>query len=334
MTSVWTNVDPVEAEGRLRSIRRRLAELDEALQGQQMILRDNPDSFAFQLACESLLLNQQRLQAELIQLVCNRSHEQISLALSGQNFVNHSASLGYLGIFLIRLQKLYSSIGQAIRTGPTLRGPIAADIRSATDLRLSNIYPSSFGMKMFVPSEFDLMGNSVASDSLDALFQLLQSSIEEDRFMRLSGELGRRTFGHLRHVASTLQDAQATLTINWIDYTGTRHNWESTPETNRKIIEQLDKIKETRSEEKRLKGRLVGASLLRNRFELLLPERTIIDGKFVSGLGPEITKAFGSVCNVIVDETEIHDRVSGESKTYYSLKLIEHEDKAAEAFTS
>jgi hypothetical protein len=323
VTSVWENIEPVEAEGRLRSLRRRLAELDEALQGQQAILRENPESFAFKLACESLLQIQKRLREELVELVRYRRNEQITFALGGSNFADNSASLGNLGVFLIRLQKLYSSIAQAIRTGPTLRGPIAVDIRAATELRLADVYPSSFGMQMFVPSGFDLMGNSISSEALEAMFQLLVSTNNEQKLMRLSGEYGRRTLGHLRHVATTLREVSATLNINWTDYTGTQHNWVSGPDTTALIIEYLDNITETRSEQRQITGRLVGASLLRNRFELLLPDRSLIEGKFVSGLAAAITDAFGAMCAVTVDETEVRDKVSGETKTYYSLKEIE-----------
>jgi len=323
VTSIWENIEPVEAEGRLRGVRRRLAELDEALQGQQAILRENPESFAFKLSCESLLQIQTRLRDELVELVRHRRNEQITFALGGAQFADNSASLGTLGVFLIRLQKLYSSIAQAISTGPTRRGPIAVDIRAATELRLADVYPSSFGMQMFVPSGFDLVGNSISSEALDAMFQLLMSTDDDQKLMRLSGEYGRRTFGHLRQVATVLREASATLKINWTDYTGTQHNWVSDPDATLRIIEHLDKITETRSEQRQFSGRLVGASLLRNRFELLLPDRSMIEGKFISGLGAAITDAFGEICTVTVDETEVRDKVSGETKTYYSLKAIE-----------
>lgn len=323
MTTVWMDIDPVEAEGQLRALRRRLAELDDALQGQQAILRENPESFAFKLSCESLLQIQKRLRNELVKLVRFRVNEQVAIALEGSKFAEHSASLGYLGYFLIRIQKLYSSIAQAIKTGPTLRGPIGSDISLATELRLANVYPSSFGMKMFVPSSFDLMGNSVASDTLESMFQLLKATDDEQKIMSLSGEYGRRTFGHLRHVASLLRDANATLKIDWTDYTGTQHNWVSSHDTTSRIIMSIDNITVTRSEQRRLTARLVGASLLRNRFELLLLDRSTLEGKFVSGLGPAITDAFGAICDATVDETEIHDKVSGQTKTYYSLKSIE-----------
>jgi hypothetical protein len=326
MISIWKNIDANEAEVRSRGLRRRLADLDQALQAQQAILRDNPDSFAFKLSCNSLIQIQGRLRSELYSLLSHRSNEQISFALGGRKFANHSASMGYLGIFLIRLQKLYTSIAQAIQTGPTRRGRIALELQQATELRLADVFPSSFGMKVCVESGFNLLGQSVASESLEHMFQLLKSSENEQLLMRFSGELGRRTCNHLNHLATLLQSEEATLKIDWIDYTGTQNNWISTPEKISRIINQINKITEIKSEEKELVGRLVGASLLRNRFEFLLADRKTIEGKFVSGLSSEITDAFGSICTVTVDETEIYDTVSGERQTYYSLTAIQKDE--------
>lgn len=323
MIAVWKDIDPLDAEGRLRGLRRRLAELDDAIKGQQAILRERPESFAFQLSCNSLLQMQEALRQEFSVLIRHRTNEKIDLALDGNRFIGHSASLGHLGFFFLRLQKLYSSIAQAIRTGPTLRGPIAEEIRSATDLRLSATYPSSFGMTLYVPTSFDLMGNSIAADSLDTMFQLLTSSCDEKRLMQFSGELGRRTFSHLRHVASSIYYAEADFKIEWSDFTGTRHTWETNANVAREIIQNLSNITETRSGERLLTGRLVGASLLRNRFELLLTDNTLVEGKVIADLSDAIRKAFGTVCKVRVNETEILDRGTGDRRTYYALIMID-----------
>jgi hypothetical protein len=331
MINIWNNINAVEAEDRLRGIRRRLADLDLVLQNQQSILKDSPNSFAFKLSCDSLIQIQERLRVEFYDLLRNRSTEQVTFCLEGKEFGNHSASMGYLGVFFIRLQKLYTSIAQAIQTGPTRRGPIAAELRQATELRLADVFPSSFGMKTFVESDFNLFGQSVASDSLESMFQLLKASEDDQSLMRLSGELGRRACNHLNHVAGLLKSAEATLKIDWTDYTGTQNNWTSTPEKISRIIGQLNKITETRSEEKVLNGRLVGASLLRNRFEIVLVNGETIEGKFVSGLSSDIKNCFGYECKATVDETELYDKVSEDRQTYYSLTAIQKVDPDGQA---
>ena len=69
------------------------------------------------------------------------------------------------------------------------------------------------------------MGHSVASEALEAMFQLLKAAEDEQAQTQLSGEFGRRTFSHLTNVAEALRQADATLKVDWVDYAGTQHGW-------------------------------------------------------------------------------------------------------------
>ena len=51
---LWEDIDPVEAEARMRGLVRRLSELDAALTTAQHIRAQNPHSFSAELSLESL----------------------------------------------------------------------------------------------------------------------------------------------------------------------------------------------------------------------------------------------------------------------------------------
>jgi hypothetical protein len=323
MLEVWQGVDPVVAEARLRGLRRRLSELDAALADQQALARANPNSFGIALSGDSLRSMEGALRLELVEVLRHRQAEQISIVLDGPNFVEHSAKLSDLGVIFTRMQKLFSSVAQAITTGPTTRGPIRSDIMAHTAMRLQATYASSFGMNVAVPSNYDLLGESLPSDTLSQLFHLLFAAQNDAHLMRVSGEVGRRSLVHLRHLASHLKATETTMNVDWKDFAGTKHEWQISRDSADKIITTIDNITETRSETKVFDGRLVGASLLRNRFEVLLDSDYVLEGKFVSGLSGPIQETFGKRITVTLDETEIHDRVSGESKTFYTLKALQ-----------
>ena len=322
MISPWKGIDPREAEASLRGLLRRLSELDTALRHQQEILQERPDSFAFRLACDSLLRMQGNLQREMNTLVKYRVHETVDIALNGGPFADQAASIAALGTVLIRLQKLFNSIGQAIRTGPTLRGPVSNEIRQLTEFRVVAFHPSSFGMTLVSPAGYDLIGESLSAASLGIMFQLLRAAEDDDEIMRLFGELGGRAFGHFRHVIEILDDRQSTITMRWADYTGTQYAWEAGAPKVSHISARLRTMTERRSEDRVLQGRLVGASLLRNRFELLLADQTVIEGKMVSGVTEAVKEAFGKPCEAHVTETEIHDQMTGQSRSYYALTAV------------
>lgn len=319
--NAWVDIDPAEAESRSRSLRRRLSDIEQAMQEQLAALREKPDSFAFRLGWKSLASMQERLKGDLAVVTVHRASEQLTVILDGAKF-NREADLGTLGTLLIRLQKLYTSIGQAITRGPTLRGPISGAIRDMTQLRLQTTFASSFGMHMTVPADYDLMGNSVPTSALETMFQLLNATNDESRLMQMSGEIGRRSFGHLRHIAIALRDADADLKTEWRDLAGTQYSWHLRRGDAAGVIANLGNISETRTGEITTRGRLVGASLLRNRFEFLSDDGAIYDGKFVVGLGPSIRAAFGEECMATIDETEVADLGSGESRVYFSLREL------------
>jgi hypothetical protein len=316
----WKNIDPSVAERQLFGLRRRLSELDHALKANQIALRETPDSFSFKLAAQSLLAMQENLRGELSALLRHRVAENINVVLDGPSFDGHSTDFLAFGRFLINIQKLYTSIAQAIVRGPTLRGPISKEIESSTQLRLLATYPSSFGINVGVESNFDILGHSVASDSLEALFALLHSSSEETSLMRLKGELGARAFNHLRRLMVDLGSREAELKVGWHDFTGTEYNWEITSERTNNVIRAIDNINFTESSEIILEGFLVGASLLRNRFEFLtLEDQTLLEGKVVAGINPKLRRNFGLRCFAKFKEISVLDKGTDETRKYYTL---------------
>lgn len=322
MIRPWDDIDPKTAEAQSRGIIRRLADLEDALKQGQIALQMRPDSYGLQLSARSLLEIQGRLKQELASLARHRQAELVTIVLRGQKFQEHSSNAGVLGALLIRLQKLYTSVGQSIRSGPTLRGPFAKDLVEKTDLRLAATFESSFGMTLYANSDYDLIGDSLAAETLQTTFQLLSSAHDEDRLMRLSGEVGRRAITHLRHVAIILRDSDAEVDVRWTDMAGIEHEWRSNRLRNDEIIASIQNTHQVRSEQRIVEGRLVGASLLRNRFELLTADG-VIEGKYVGGISQEIRRCFGLICRASLDETVVSDLTSGEEKIYYALKSVE-----------
>lgn len=72
MNSIWHGIDPREAEAKLRSLKRRLCDLDDALENQAAMLGAHPNSFAFKLDMEGLMQKQSDLQDELATLLRHR----------------------------------------------------------------------------------------------------------------------------------------------------------------------------------------------------------------------------------------------------------------------
>jgi len=324
MTAIWSGVDPNHAEQALRALSRRLRELESALSDQRELLQARPDSFAFSLGYSSLVQLQERLLGERSELLKHRVAERVDVSLEGASFQKDGASAAALGALLIRLQKLYSSIAQAITEGPKLRGPIASAIMSATELRLAATFPSSFGMSLIV--ERGPMDGEVAhlpSASLERMFGLLKTEQTALALMQTTGELGGRVLNHYRHIANILQSTESDLKVEWSDSEGIKHYWLTSSESAGKTVSLLKSIQEVSSETNTVIGRLVGASLLRNRFELLADDGRLLEGKVTGNALRTISTCFGKVVNAELDMTTVRDQGSGEARTYYALVSID-----------
>lgn len=324
MIDLWSINDQKAIQGledQIRGLNRRLSELDAALRDTQEILRADPENFAIRLSNASLVKMQASLQRELVEAVRYRSNEEIKIVLDGKGINDHSADVLSLSVILSRFQRLYSSVAHAINNGPTVRGPLAGGILKATSLRLQATYPSSFGMKIYVPSDFDLLGNSVSVSALEILFELFGSSTRDDYIMEKAGEIGSRSLRHLKALARHIEESGTELSVDWRDYSGIKHDWRVGPEKASLVVKTIDKIAQTRSELKEVQGRLVGASLLRDRFELLAGD-TLYNGKFVASQSRAVQESFGQTITAILEETEITDLASNEKRSYFTLTEI------------
>jgi len=317
----WKDIEPIAAEAQMRGLTRRLAEVEEAIQHSQKLRAASPDSFAAQLGWSSLRKMQSALEAERLSLVRYRARERVTVALNGPAFAKHTADLGNLGVFLIRLQKLYTSIAQAITVGPRLRGPVGKEISLATTMRFADVFPSSFGMEIFVDQKFDMFGESVASSALQTLFNLLSSSDRENEISRLSAELGSRTVNHLRRVLDDLARSDAGFSIKWSDSAGTEYQWAANEEQVKLITQTTSRFKTLSSETVSLRGVLTGASLLRDRVEFLSVDG-VIEGKMAKAAKASVRDYFGRHCIGTFDRIIVVETVTGEERLYYTLTGI------------
>lgn len=320
---LWKNIEPAEAESRMRGLARRLAELDQVLQKNQHIYSKNPSSFAAELAVSSMESLQRNLLAEKADLLRHRELELLQVALKGRSYVDHSAGVGQLGVFLIRLQKLYSSIAQSITTGPTRRGAISNEIVSATAMRFASVYPSSFGMEIFIRPKFDMFGESTATSTLQTLFALLNASRREAEISRLSAELGQRALNHFRHILDDLLRTDAGFSLSWVDTSGTEYSWTADHEQISVLQNNVARFKPSRSIELNIPAVLLGASLLRDRFELLTSDREVIEGKLTRDVKPKLREVFGRQFKARLERVEIEETVSGDTRTFYTLLDIQ-----------
>lgn len=323
MAGVWENIDAAEAEARLSTLYERMSQLESILEGQAQILQKDPTSFAFKLMYNSFVFEQKRLQTELKELLLHRVHEQIGCHLNGPDFEHGTAQFDTLAAFLRFSQKLFSSIAHAITKGPTRRGRIPQEIIQLTQLKLTATSPGSFQLKIAIPSKLDLLRESPVIETLNKMFDLLNTGSEEDDLLNIAGLLGSRAMSQYRLLMRELVATETVPVLEWRTPTGQQKIWRPTYVSVSNTLQKLVNLVEKNIENKSIRGQLVGASLLRNTFEFISEDsKEIIRGNITKEALRTTSEFFGKRCEIVYSETTIVDSIAGIERKSFTLSEI------------
>ena len=119
------------------------------------------------------------------------------------------------GNILTSFQELADALGQYCKGGPTLKGAIPADILEATKFRATQIFEGSFGIQLKSKSTSDLFHNSLASDVLYELTNLLETKDNEDNISNKLHALKGRVASKYRRFLKEITKLDSPVKIQW-----------------------------------------------------------------------------------------------------------------------
>lgn len=123
--------------------------------------------------------------------------------------------LDQLGSIITSFQELAHAIGQYCEGTPTLKGPIPTSIIDQTKFRATQIFSGSFGLQIKAKSNADLFGNSLSSDVLLELTNLLSILDNEDALSNKLHQLHGRVASKYRTFIKELKRTQSPLRVDW-----------------------------------------------------------------------------------------------------------------------
>lgn len=307
-----------EAEKRVRWLRESIRNADEAIEVQQRIISPDESIEGHPLSVEGLRRSQQRMEAELADLMRYREIEVIDFALAGGRYDGHRAGAKTLSVFLDVLQKLFERVGQAINDpnpGPVIR----SEIRQLCQLEVAGFFPSSFGVRFAAMTRTDLTGSSLANSALEATFELVNSSSPVEQAARV----GQRAMMQYRHLVTTLIKAEATPKVSWRSPSGEELSWINDDNALLTLANRLSHIRDMKPKVVVAQGVLTGASLSRQKFEFSGDEGRVT-GKAPRDLSAKVKEYFGKTCQITYIETLFIDETTEQEKKSRVLVDITH----------
>ncbi len=230
-----------------------------------------------------------------------------------------------VGQFLGNLQRLVDAIGQAKSGNPTTRGGIPDSILDQTRLDPVNTYMGSFGIRLETNQEDNLFGMSLAGDSLEGLFDLLDAGYRATELVGQLTQLKSRVAKNYKDLLSTIETSLGAASLTWNQYrTMRRRQGRITRESARNIIAQIDAASDAIQENLSLQAKFLAGNIRNLRFEIeTLDNKERFDGIFHEEAIEEVeVVTLGSSCQVILQPNLQVNEATGEERTTYILLSI------------
>ena len=159
------------------------------------------------------------------------------------------------GQLMGNLQRLVDAVGQAKADEPTSRGGIPDSILEATRLDPISTYAGSFGIRFETNKQDDLFGESLAKESLEGLFNLLDVGYQASELTAHLTELKARVSKNYKDFLSTIESSLSTASLSW-SQPGTLdlRQISMNEETARNIIAQIESVADLTKDNLTLEG--------------------------------------------------------------------------------
>ena len=255
--------------------------------------------------------------------------EVFDLALDVPNANLKEIAADDLGDSLLNVQSLVENIAYAQTGSASRRGRIPSEVKREAKMMATDVFASSFGVRLESKAQTDLFGQSSVGAAVDTLVELLDAGRDESKISGILKLLGGRVVSKYISLLKAWGNNNISVTTAW----GSPSNPQKLVRVSMSSSEAdyiadmlADKIEDF-SEEIRVKGVLEGIDIQSKRFKILdLEEEDRITGKlkdeFVSTakkVAAEVPKTY--IATLI--ETQEVNRFSGESSVKYELVDIE-----------
>lgn len=293
---------------------------------------DLAQSPGLEVMFQSLKKREQEIVAQLDEVPA----PELALTIEGSSVQGHSILVDQLARLLASLQGTLSAIGQSLTDRVTIKGQVPAHIREATALRLIGTVEGSFGVRLrgpiLPPVQESLFleqvgATTVFDSSLEVVLDVVEAVVRdepEDTVRELLVPLGIRAVHRFAELADVINVSTVDVaTFLW------RGPEQEEPRRIRLSRQSAEKLEETltRAEESQrdipFTGRLVGASLVRDRFELQLDDDEVISGTVERSLVARLKEFFDATCTVTLRVTIAKSTIDEEEAATYRLIDIE-----------
>lgn len=264
-------------------LQRKLLDTAATIKEVERRIVQKPDSVGLRLSLESLVKRRANLQAEFEELADQQSLDVCKYRLFRDT--DEGLSLRGFTAALHEFQASFSSLYDALQSGPRKRTKLGADVVRATRLDFGYAYAGSVGFVLTIDRARMLVDVGPLTDAITTFFSLAEAPTRED----------------IREIGKRLGPAPLLSIFRWADAhvadgIGADILWRHGDDTRRVVLEHgqmrrlRDEISATSDEEREeltVTGVLAGADVIGKQFHLVPDYGEPIKGRFAEAISAE-----------------------------------------------
>lgn len=284
-------------------------------------LKAEPNNFSLLLTLQSIQNQIDELQNQLYQENLKREKEIVQLRFKGSIAKFGTFPLSLVGGLTNSFSNVVFNTSKYFQFGNKGGAKIDRMITETIDLRLEGLGRGSTIFYLSARTSPDLFGNSVIQNSLDNVFELLNSQSEEE-IMENINIVGSKSIKYFSDFFEELNNDDLELDLTWHTPIENLRTWEGTKDRILSLYNTLNSIKLSEPEEVEFEGEII-TLILKGRFEIFTVEQERFYGAFPNELIEIIKKLHvGDFCNGVLLKTTIFNAATGKEKYEYILRDI------------
>jgi hypothetical protein len=306
----------------IKKIKDNISQLSSVVEEYSIALKKEPNNFSLKLTIDNLTSQIDDLQNQLYHENLKREKEIVQLRFKGKVARFGTFPLSLVGGLTNSFSNAVFNTSKYFQFGN--KGGVKIDniINETIDLRLEGLGKGSTIFYLSAKTSPDLFGNSVIQNSLDNVFELLNSQSPEQIIDNIS-IVGSRSIKYYSDFFEELNKDDLELDLTWHTPNESVKNWYGTKQKILSFYNTLNSIKLSEPEEISFEGEIITLSL-KGRFEIFSIEKERFYGTFPNELIEEIKQLHvGDFCKGTILKTIIFNPATGKEKYEYTLRDID-----------
>jgi len=296
----------------------KISDTQAAIREVESAMALSPTRSALQLSYNSLMKRHEILEAKFIKYASDDHLDVCSYRVFSE--ADNIYPIFAFGSALRDFQKWFSSIYDALKTGPKQRARLSADIIAESSLNLAFTYPGSIGIAMTIPSERMLFENDLQRAMVKSTEML--RAINSDQVHQFVQELGAASIRSLYLWVTDHVNANLGVDIQWITKESSVAKISAGVERMRALkqaIEETSDIEETVFE---TRGWLVGADTQKHTFHMVFVGADEMRGKMSESIGDSYTVELPQQYIAKIRKTAFINYATDEEKVTYFIESL------------